>query len=118
MSEKLCDCFGESGMHASTFRDAHGRKCCDLCGHLIAADTNPTLEQLRRGLRLAVNMLSLHEPPDSRAVSDEFVALAATDCGSVSGRVMDVIDAALSRQKEKVGKRAVKAVTPTHREQQ
>ena len=108
MTELACKCFGNSGLHASTFRDSRGRECCDLCGHIVAPKSDdvltaaahehdPTIEQLRRGLRLAVNMLSLHEPPDSRAVSDEFVALAAMDCGSVSGRVMDVIEAALSR---------------------
>jgi hypothetical protein len=59
----------------------------------------PTPEQLTRALSLAVDMLSIYEPPDSRAVSDEFVALACVDCGSVEGRVMDVIDAALALRK-------------------
>jgi hypothetical protein len=57
----------------------------------------PTPEQLKRALELAVSMLSVHELPDSRAVSDEFVALASVDCGIVEGRVMEVIDAALAR---------------------
>ncbi len=27
-----CECFGDSGLHASTFGDSEGRRCCDLCG--------------------------------------------------------------------------------------
>jgi hypothetical protein len=55
----------------------------------------PTVEQLRRGLSLALKMLEPHEPPDSRAVSDEFVALAVLESGDASDVVMAVIDAAL-----------------------
>lgn len=55
---------------------------------------------IQKALRLAVNMLSLYEPPDSRAVSDEFVALAAVDTGDTSPEVLAVIDAALARQAE------------------
>lgn len=33
MSEQLCECFGDSGLHASTFTSAPaGRLCCDMCG--------------------------------------------------------------------------------------
>jgi len=39
--------------------------------------TEVTIADYRRGLDLAVNMLMRNEPPDSRAVSDEVVALAA-----------------------------------------
>jgi hypothetical protein len=53
---------------------------------------------LRRALQLAVRMLAPYEPGDSRAVSDEFVALAAVaDANDMSPRVMLVIEAALAR---------------------
>jgi len=32
MRERICDCFGSSGLHASTFQNAEGRECCDMCG--------------------------------------------------------------------------------------
>jgi hypothetical protein len=57
----------------------------------------PTPAQVKRALSLAVSLLSKYEPPDSRAVSDEFVALACVDCGDVSGKVMDIIESALVR---------------------
>ena len=63
--------------------------------------TEPTREQLKMALSLAVNMLSAHEPPDSRAASDEFVALACVDCGDVTGLVMPVIEAALAKSKQR-----------------
>lgn len=56
---------------------------------------------IQKALRLAVNALSLYEPPDSRACSDEFVALAAVDAGDTSEPVVAVIDAALARQAER-----------------
>lgn len=33
--ERLCECFGDSGLHASTHVRCHrgsDRECCDLCG--------------------------------------------------------------------------------------
>lgn len=54
-------------------------------------------ENVERGLKLAVNMLMKHEPPDSRAVSDEAVALAALSCGDDCIAVMQVINGALER---------------------
>jgi len=62
--------------------------------------TEPTTKQLKIALRVAVNMLSLYEPPDSRATSDEFVALASVACGDASSNVMEVLDAKLARQCE------------------
>jgi hypothetical protein len=32
MTERHCECFGDSGLHASTHGDSRGRTCCDLCG--------------------------------------------------------------------------------------
>lgn len=58
-----------------------------------------TIEDYRMALSLAVAMLSHHEPPDSRAVSDEFVALACVDCGDATGDVMPTIRRALERNK-------------------
>lgn len=52
---------------------------------------------LREALMLAVNMLSIFEPGDSRAVSDEFVALACVCTGDTSPDVMAVIRAALAK---------------------
>lgn len=60
------------------------------------AEGCPTIEQLKKALSLAVNMLSVHEPPDSRAVSDEFVALACVDCGVVKDSDMTIIERALA----------------------
>lgn len=57
----------------------------------------PTKDDLKAALHLAVNMLSAHEPPDSRAVSNEFVALAAVSTGDASGEVMSIIRRALSQ---------------------
>jgi hypothetical protein len=31
MTERLCECFGDSGLHASTHVSG-GRLCCDMCG--------------------------------------------------------------------------------------
>ncbi len=63
------------------------------------------IEKLRLALCVAVNMLSMHEPPDSRACSDEFVALAAVSCGDTSPEVMAVIESAMSRQEESGARR-------------
>lgn len=54
-----------------------------------------TYEQLELAFKLAVQMLSKLEPGDSRAVSNEFVALAAVECELVDDRVMNIIEAAL-----------------------
>lgn len=32
MTEQLCECFGASGLHASTHGLGDGRRHCDLCG--------------------------------------------------------------------------------------
>lgn len=53
--------------------------------------------QIEASLTLAVNMLSKHESGDSRAVSDEFVALAAMSVGDRSPKVFAVINNALAR---------------------
>lgn len=57
--------------------------------------TTATREQLKKALTLAVNMLAHYEPGDSRAVSNEFVALAAVQCDLVDDAVMKVIEDAL-----------------------
>lgn len=59
------------------------------------ADMKPTYEQLHIALKLAVKMLSIYEPPDSRATSNEFVALAAVECDLVNDEVMKVIQNSL-----------------------
>ncbi|WP_156433895.1 hypothetical protein [Bradyrhizobium retamae] len=49
-------------------------------------------DALKRALVLAVDMLAANEPGDSRAVSNEFVALAAVSTGDTSPEVMAIID--------------------------
>lgn len=55
-----------------------------------------TKTPLQEALDLAVNIIMANEPGDSRAVSDEAVALASVACGDTSEPVMSVIRAALS----------------------
>jgi len=55
-------------------------------------------DEIRRkdeALSLAVNILSQFQPPDSRAFSDEFVALAAVDAGCANDEHIAIIRAAL-----------------------
>jgi hypothetical protein len=52
--------------------------------------------ELREAFVLAVNMIMANEPGDSRAVSNEAVALAAVAFGDTSPEVMNVIRAALN----------------------
>ena len=59
-----------------------------------------TLEHTQEALRLAVDMLAPLEPPDSRAVSDEFVALASVVTGDDTCEVMGVIRAANARSRD------------------
>lgn len=54
-------------------------------------------EVYMNALNLACAMLIRHEPGDSRAVSDEFVALASVAAGVVSPDVVRVIDAGLAK---------------------
>lgn len=62
----------------------------------LREETAPSSD-LRRGLKLALEMLARHEPGDSRAVSDEFVALAALAADQSDPEVMACIDAARTR---------------------
>lgn len=48
---------------------------------LEIAGRDARIQALEAALSLAVCMLAPYEPGDSRAVSDEFVTLAAIDCG-------------------------------------
>jgi hypothetical protein len=86
----------ESSACVSTSADFCSERNAMTRDESAVSATEPTIDQLKAALRLAVNMLSVHEPPDSRAVSDEFVALACVDCGDTEGRVMEVIEAALA----------------------
>jgi hypothetical protein len=49
--------------------------------------------RLRKALHVALLMLEPYEPKDSRAVSNEFVALATVDCGIDDKASWDVLDA-------------------------
>lgn len=55
-----------------------------------------TYEQTHAALTLALKMLLKHEPPDSRAVSDEFVAMAAIQSGHCNARIMAIIEKGLA----------------------
>jgi len=70
-------------------------------GSPAAPPTTERDEQLRKALSVALGMLHQHEPPDSRAVSSEFVALAAVECGIDNGASRAVIDAAFDKMKER-----------------
>lgn len=56
------------------------------------------IAELERALEVAVDLVMKREPPDSRAVSDIAVALAAVSAqlDDSDGRIKQVIDAALS----------------------
>lgn len=51
----------------------------------------------RQALTLAVNMLSHYEPPDARAFSDEFVALAMISDRQLEPGAIAIVVAALNR---------------------
>ena len=55
-------------------------------------------ERLGRALDLALAMLIKHEPGDSRAVSNEFVALATVAAGIDNDSSWAVIDTALAME--------------------
>ena len=57
---------------------------------------------LAPALHLATCMLANFEPGDSRAVSNEFVALACVDIGDVRPEVMKVINDALDVERAKM----------------
>lgn len=58
----------------------------------------PTQEQmLREALSLALGLLAPLEPSDSRAVSDEFVAMSAVLIGQGDHKCVDVIRKAATR---------------------
>ena len=50
------------------------------------------VSRLERALNLALDILGKREPPDSRAVSNEFVAMAAVSAGHENTAVMSIID--------------------------
>lgn len=69
----------------------------DALSHL----SSPVLEiervrDLEQALKLALAWLAPHEPGDSRAVSDEFVAMASISCGLTNQECRDIIAAALT----------------------
>lgn len=57
------------------------------------------MNEIKEALDLAVCMIMKHEPGDSRAVSNEAVALCAVSCGFTDEPVMKVIRDALARGK-------------------
>ena len=99
----------------------NGGRRCETCGERLdndqripchdcaAAPKAPPVaqaegvERLTEALGLALKYLAAHEPGDSRAVSDEFVAMAAIHAGLGSDEAMAVIRAALSATTERGG---------------
>lgn len=53
------------------------------------------LNKVELALQLALNWLIKYEPPDSRAVSNEFVAMAAISCGCDNEKCIEIIQNAL-----------------------
>lgn len=41
--EKRCECFGDSGLHASTFGGPNGERLCDFCDHPVQDGTTDVL---------------------------------------------------------------------------
>lgn len=92
-----------------------GKGCCPACGapegyvcrspncYMLNLAPPPSADlvsmetQLRKALRLAVAMLAQHEPKDSRAVSDAFVALAMVNCGMATEESWKIIEERLDR---------------------
>lgn len=56
--------------------------------------STPTIEQLQLALSVAVGILMLTEPSDSRGVSSEVVALVTIASGDASDKVMEVLNKA------------------------
>lgn len=65
--------------------------------HTAAADAETEVEGLRAALGLALAILGRNEPPDSRAVSDEFVAMAAVHSGTWDSACLATIEEATAR---------------------
>lgn len=80
----------------STTGDSVRNSCADELEKWAARHHSAVPQPTKEALDLAVNMIIAAEPGDSRAVSDEAVALAAVACGDTSDAVMKVIRAALS----------------------
>lgn len=55
------------------------------------------IADLKAALDLALARLIVNEPGDSRAVSDEFVAMAAVASGSYNGSCMTIINRELAK---------------------
>lgn len=80
--------------HEKLWKDASQALWRDFARDTLAAaypELVAEIERLKEALSLAVQMLFPYEPGDSRAVSDEFVALAAVDCGLADDKCMKVI---------------------------
>ena len=66
-----------------------------------SAQTGALIARLEAALTLALDMLGDYEPGDSRAISDEYVAMSAVLCGvepNSPGEEMAIIIAALCRR--------------------
>lgn len=85
------------GMTAENWKDMRDHALGQvnlLSDHL---SRTPAPDAVREALELALGILGRMEPGDSRAVSNEFVAMAAVASGDTSDRVMAVIRSAKAR---------------------
>lgn len=56
------------------------------------ADLLPRVEAYEKALDLAIAILGRWEPSDSRAISDQFVTIAAVRCGDKSKEILEYLD--------------------------
>mgnify|MGYP001616822695 CR=1 FL=1 len=54
--------------------------------------------KLDMALKLALKMLAPYEPPDSRAVSKEFVALAAISANIDNEKCLEIVEMSLNEE--------------------
>lgn len=66
-------------------------------------NTQERIIRLESALNLALHILGAQEPPDSRAVSDEFVAMSSVLAGCENTNAMKIIDEGMNIPREYVG---------------
>lgn len=80
-----------------------GHECNDGCQYPCVSQPTPVeaADAKALALDLAIGIIMENESGDSRAVSDEAVAIAAVSCGDFSEPVMKIIHAGLASRKVK-----------------
>lgn len=94
---KPCPTDDNTGRWAEWLHENMSKGAEHLAVYISAALTSsPTKADLSIALELAVGMLAPYEPGDSRAVSNEFVALACVVSGDACEKVMSCIKTGLA----------------------